>query len=157
MTAVLAARVALRRTVDADRDFLRELFLDARPDLRLLPDDLRAGLVDLQVRAQVRQYSTDHPGAVDHVVETSTPSGVEPVGRCWIDVSVSSTHLLDLAVHSTARRQGVARAALSLLTDRPVTLNVWSGNQAALALYASCGFEVSGTSGDHLTMRRDAR
>ncbi len=66
-------------------------------------------------------------------------------------VAPDGAHVLDLAVAPDARRSGVARDLMLRLAgqaaDRGVsrmTLEVRAGNDAALALYASLGFESAG-------------
>jgi ribosomal-protein-alanine N-acetyltransferase len=72
-------------------------------------------------------------------------------------------HVAELAVAPDARREGRATALLGALFDRvdgPVTVAVAPGNDAALALYESVGFErrrrLEGAfeSGDALLLRR---
>jgi ribosomal-protein-alanine N-acetyltransferase len=60
-------------------------------------------------------------------------------------------HLLDMASHPEARRQGHARRLLAELVNhaqrhhqRLVLLEVRRSNQAAIALYESAGFETTG-------------
>jgi ribosomal-protein-alanine N-acetyltransferase len=60
-------------------------------------------------------------------------------------------HLLELASHPEHRRRGFARALLSALIvharqnqKRLLLLEVRRSNQAALALYESCGFQKTG-------------
>ena len=77
-------------------------------------------------------------------------------------------HLLELASHPARRRQGFARALLLALIEharerrkRLLLLEVRRSNQAAIALYESCGFQTTGvrrgyysdTSEDALEMR----
>lgn len=52
--------------------------------------------------------------------------------------------LLNLAVHPAFRRQGVGRALVRSLPAGRVFIEVRASNEAARALYASCGFRVVG-------------
>jgi len=144
--------VSLRPAAAEDDEFLRRLFLDARPELRLLPPQL----VDLQIEAQRTQYRHNHPQAVDEVVDV----GGAPVGRCWTAEADGELHLLDLAVRPEHRRQGIGRAVLDKVIDRAadrgmaVRLTVWSTNAGARGLYCAAGFNEVGEVGGHIVMRR---
>lgn len=146
-----APAVSLRTALAADDAFLRRLYLDARPELRLLP----AELVELQIAAQQAQYRRDHPCAVDEVVEVAG----EPVGRCWTADDGGELQLLDVAVRSDRRRQGIGRAVLGVVADRAaargmaVRLMVWSTNADARRLYRAAGFAEIGELGGHVVMR----
>jgi ribosomal protein S18 acetylase RimI-like enzyme len=143
-----------------DDAFLRDLFLDARPELAVL----RAGgtaaavLVDQQVTAQRSQYLANHPEAIDHVVLLDAV----PVGRCWTATGPAGIRLLDLAVLQTQRGRGIATAVLGRLcrsadlTAVPVELSVWGRNEGARRLYERFGFTVTADHGGYVSMRRAA-
>ena len=143
--------VALRPAGAADDAFLRELFVDSRPELRLLP----AQLVDLQIAAQRTQYGRDHREPVDELIEIDG----HPVGRCWTAVGAGELHLLDLAVRGDRRRQGIGRVVLGVVADRAaasglaVRLSVWSANGDARRLYRAAGFTETGAGGGYIEMR----
>lgn len=156
MSAVIEAGalpVSLRPAVADDDVFLRQLCLDARPELQLLPPDV----VDLQMAAQRVQYRHDHPHALDEVIEFDKA----PAGRCWTAISDGELHLLDLVVCADLRRQGIGRAVLRVLDGRAaalgvaVRLAVWSANFAARGLYAVAGFQEIGAAGGRILMRRE--
>lgn len=150
-----APAVSLRTAAAADDAFLRRLYLDARPELRLLPRQL----LELQMAAQQAQYRRDHPGAVDEIVEVQG----EPVARCWTAGDGDELQLLDLAVRADRRRQGIGRAVLDMVADRAaaqgtrVRLMVWSANADARRLYRTAGFVEVGESGGHVVMRLTPR
>lgn len=143
--------VSLRPAGAADDAFLRRLYLDARPELLLLPPQL----VDLQIAAQRSQYRRDHPQAVDEVVELDDA----PVGRCWTADADGELHLLDFAVRADRRRQGIGRAVLDVLAARAagqgaaVRLTVWSTNADARRLYRAVGFAEVDETGGYVVMR----
>ena len=73
-------------------------------------------------------------------------------------------HVAELVVAPAFRREGRARELLRAVladADGPVTLQAHPDNDAALALYASCGFEVverrpnAYADGDALALRRE--
>lgn len=154
-TVTGAPLVRLRPAVAADDAFLRRVYVDARPELQLLPPQL----VDLQLAAQRAQYRRDHPRAVDEVVEV----GGEPVGRCWTAIGSGELHILDFVVRADRRRQGIGRTVLDVVADRAATLGlavrlaVWSANVDARRLYLAAGFAEVCEAGGHVVMRRAPR
>lgn len=96
--------------------------------------------------------------------------GGRVVGYCCIWCLGSEAHLLNLAVHPEARRQGVGSAllerALGLARSsgaRGVWLEVRTSNRPAIELYRKFGFRIAGrrpryyrdTGEDALVLRRD--
>jgi len=72
-------------------------------------------------------------------------------GYAGIMVVGEEAHLMNLAVDPDVRRLGTARALIGALAAEAVargaarmTLEVRASNDAALALYATCGFDVAG-------------
>jgi ribosomal protein S18 acetylase RimI-like enzyme len=143
--------VTLRAAAAGDSAFLRRLFVDARPELQLLPPEL----IDLQIAAQRTQYLHNHPDALDEIVEL----GGEPVGRCWTAGVEGELHVLDLAVRADRRRRGIGRAVLNAVVERAaargvaVRLTVWSTNADARRLYRAAGFAEVGEFGGHVALR----
>ncbi len=76
--------------------------------------------------------------------------GGRVVGYMLARLFVDAWHILDIAVAPRCRRQGVARLLISdfLSSATPsgveLTLEVRTGNVAAIALYANLGFQVVG-------------
>ena len=67
-----------------------------------------------------------------------------------------SLHLDDLCVDETLRGQHIGRALFEAVRDyarargcRDLTLNVWTGNEAARRFYESCGFKPRKTCMDY--------
>ena len=67
-------------------------------------------------------------------------------------VPITSLYLDDLCVDSAARERGIGTALYRFVLDyakrigcHNVTLNVWEGNDAALAFYRKCGMKVQKT------------
>ena len=148
---VHAPPVRLRVAVADDAAFLRQLYLDARPELQLLPPSI----LDLQISAQRSQYLAEHPEAVDEIVELDGA----PVGRCWTADAPDALHLLDLAVQAEYRRRGIGAAVLDVIADRaarrgvPVRLHVWSTNHDARRLYQAAGFTELDEVGGRIAMQ----
>ncbi len=90
----------------------------------------------------------DHGHVVGHVAVQETVSGVLSVG---------------MAILAPARGRGGGRALLSKAQEHArscgahkISLEVWTDNARAIALYAAAGFEVEGLRRDHYR-RRDGR
>lgn len=134
--------VARRPVAPDDEDFLRELFADSRPDLAALPPDLRAGLVDMQFRAQRVQYTASYPNARYEIIVADSI----PVGQLVLDESVDAVRIVDVGVHRAHRGCGIASAVLHDViahaerSGHPVRLSVWSTNTQARRLYGQLGF-----------------
>lgn len=155
------AQILRRPARAADDSYLRQLFAESRDELLALPPDLRASLLDLQYRGQARQFAADHPAATREIL---VADGVDS-GVLVLDRDAEHTHILDITIARSARRQGIASSALRAVIDeageRAVTLFVWSENLAARSLYERLGFVVSvgsdsasDTAEGHLSMER---
>lgn len=85
-------------------------------------------------------------------------------GYCGLYNVVGEGQIVNVAVGKTYRRQGIARAMLPALLERGAragitafTLEVRSGNAAAIALYESFGFQTEGIRRDfYVKPREDA-
>jgi len=137
--------LALRPSGSEDAALLRQIFLESHcAGWELLPLDEAAyqQLVEMQSAARQSQYRTAFPGTFEQIIEAN---GV-PVGSCWISESADELRVVDLAVLTAHRRQGVATAVLRRLgaqaaaENKPVRLSVWQDNLAAQELYRSLGF-----------------
>ncbi len=76
---------------------------------------------------------------------------------------VDELHITLVAVHPMGRRRGLGRQLLEALLVAAgregalhATLEVASGNQAALALYGACAFQTAGTRRDYYRDGQDA-
>lgn len=153
-----------RRPVeDSDETFLRQLFVEARPELASLPAGVKAEILDLQLRAQREHLAAAYPDARHEVI---TVDGVT-VGRLIVTDSAEAIRVVDIVVSVSHRGQGVASTALRAVVadaDRlglAITLSVWSANADARRLYDRLGFtEVAGaaavTADTYIELRRDA-
>jgi ribosomal protein S18 acetylase RimI-like enzyme len=101
------------------------------------------GIARHQQQLQVEEYAQRYPAAETWLLT----DGTDVLGRVVLDWTGDALRVVDLAVAQHARRQGAARMVLAALQDacrgqRTMTLRVRSGNSAARALYAACGFAV---------------
>jgi ribosomal protein S18 acetylase RimI-like enzyme len=138
----VCTRVTRRPPCPGDEVLLQELFADSRPDLTALPTEFRAGLTDMQFRAQRSQYATSYPNARYEVLVADDT----PVGQLILADGVDSVRVVDVSVHPSHRGRGIASAVLHEVIEcaqragRSVHLSVWSGNADAHRLYERLGF-----------------
>lgn len=156
---IVLTRPALvsRRPIDnRDEELLRELFADTRDELALLPADVRYVLLDMQFRAQRRQFAANHPHGHHEILVVD---GAD-VGRLLIDESGPVVQIVDITVHRAHRGTRIATSVLTEVvadarrSGQPVEATVWSGNSAARRTCETLGFEVASEEGGYLTMRR---
>lgn len=135
-----------RPAADADHDFLRRLFAESRPELAVLPGEVREQLIDLQFASQLAQYRSSAPDAVDWILLLDHDGTTERVGRCYLSQGVQEHRLLDLAIRERWRGRGLGSIVLERLCAAaahagvPLRLSVWSANHGALRLYRRLGF-----------------
>ena len=151
----VATRISIRPVLGADDAFRRRLFVGSHPEFAALPPQVREQVLDLQWRAQARQYEADHPHARCQIVELDGAA----VGQLVIDESSATIRLVDIVVAAEHRGRGIARGVLTeLIVDaggRCVELCVWSANTIARRLYERLGFEYLSEDGTgYLPMRR---
>jgi [ribosomal protein S18]-alanine N-acetyltransferase len=105
------------------------------------------------------------------LIERGDPAGVWVledhdglvVGHAVVQESVPGVLGVAMAILAQARGQGGGRALLAAIQDHArtveahkISLEVWTDNARAIALYAAAGFEVEGLRRDHYR-RRDGR
>ena len=153
-----ALHITLRPVRDVDDAFLRSVFEQSRPHLRLIPlppEQLQA-LIDLQWRAQQQGYATTRPDADHLIIEHRSAA----VGRLVLDRG-DPFEIVDIAICTSQRNRGLGSAALRAviaLADergRRVRLCVAPDNPAR-RLYARLGFGEVGRTGTDLVMERRA-
>jgi ribosomal protein S18 acetylase RimI-like enzyme len=153
MTTTLA--IALRAAQPADAAFEQHLFASTRDDLRPLGPEVFDGLVAMQFRAQSMTWRLEHPDAERKIV---TIDG-QAVGRMVVDGSKFAIEILDVAIVSEHRNQGIGTAVLRSVigqadrTLRPVRLHVEKGSRAQ-RLFERLGFLATGETGLHVAMSR---
>jgi ribosomal protein S18 acetylase RimI-like enzyme len=155
---IVTDRAVTRRPVtDADGELLVRLFAESRPDLDLLPPQVRGTVLEQQGRAQLSQYAADHPTARHDIICVDGTA----VGRLIVATSVTEARLVDIVIARSHRSKGIASQIMADLTaeaDRrglPMTLSVWPTNYTALDLYTRHGFEIVPGDGIHVAMRRE--
>lgn len=128
----------------------------ARPqDLDLLDSIARAAGLDVDFEAEsTREWGRVWLGRLR--------PGLEPIAFLVAWFVADEVHIVDVATHPDARRQGAARALVraAIRTGesrdaRLVLLEVRESNAAAIALYRSLGFEAVYTRRDYYTAPRE--
>lgn len=150
------ALVTRRPVAPQDLELVRRFFAESREELAVLPPDTRDVLLDMQFRAQRRQYASIHPNARHEIL---VADGVD-VGRLIVDHGTDHDRIVDVTVIRSRRRRGIASTVLrDVMSEadragRPVRLSVWSTNAGARRLYEQLGFEVVGDHGGYLELHR---
>jgi GNAT superfamily N-acetyltransferase len=139
-----------RRPAAAEDDaFLRELIASARPDL---PDPL----VDLQLRAQRREWEARYPGSRDELILVEGG----PVGRIWVAWLVDACVLVDMALLPAYRRSGIGGRIVGEVLDEadrrrvPARVTVERTNAPSLAFCAKHGFAEIDGDAVHVVLER---
>ena len=145
-----------RPAVAADEAFLRELYATTRPDLVGWNDAARETFIDIQLRAQRREWEAAYPGSADNVLLLDR----RPVGRLWIAWLADACLLVDMILLPEHRRGGLGtRVVADVLTgaDRrgvPARVTVDRANVASLAFSARLGFAETGGDDVYVTLER---
>jgi GNAT superfamily N-acetyltransferase len=148
-----------RPAVAADEAFLRELYATTRPELAGWDDAARETIVDLQLRAQRREWEAAYPGSTDEVLLLDG----RPVGRLWVAWLADACVVVDIVLLPEHRRAGVGTRVLGeVLAEAdargvPARLTAHRTNAAALAFYSRLGFAERGGDEVRVTLERPAR
>jgi ribosomal protein S18 acetylase RimI-like enzyme len=148
----------LRPATPDDDTFLAELFYDVRsPEFAALPAAVAGPLLQMQHRAQLRAYAETYPSAVNQIVWMEG----RRAGRLLVSHTPQELHLVDIALLSQFRGQGVGTRLLSELCRNarehqlPLRLSVQVGNPA-WRLYERLGFAPVGSDGVYISMELGA-
>lgn len=138
--------ITFRERTAADEPLLFTLFAETKaPELALLglaPAQLRP-LLEMQYRGREMTYRTSYPDAWDAVIL----GDALPVGRFLLDRRHDGWRVIDIAVLSSCRRQGIATETIRTFQQEcqelgiPLRLSVAFGNPAQ-RLYERLGFVV---------------
>jgi len=140
-----------------DRTQLFQLFASVRADdlgMHTWEPALRDQMLRLQFEAQRRGYLQQFPDADARLILRNG----SPVGWVIVDRSDAGLRVVDIAILSSERCQGVGTRVLRALQeeaaaeDRPVTLSVMHLNVRALELYLRLGFRAVGETDLHTLM-----
>ncbi len=154
----LQAGFGLRERTQEDLAFLSQLYASTREDeLRVVnwSDAQKAVFLQDQFDKQHLHYLAHYPRAQWLVIERDGA----PVGRIYLEQTASEIRLMDLALLSAFRGQGVGTALMHALIAHAdergltVSLHVEPFNQA-MRLYRRLGFAEVETRGYYMFMER---
>lgn len=138
-------RTSLRPETDDDKPFVRRLYYGTRQaEMDLLADWSAAqkeAFLAQQFHAQSSHYAVHFPDASFDIVEFRG----EPVGRLYIDRRDDEIRLIDIALVSEHRGQGLGSELMSEIlaegsrSQLPVRIHV-EHNNPAMRLYKRLGF-----------------
>ncbi|MBX3481858.1 MAG: GNAT family N-acetyltransferase [Caulobacter sp.] len=140
----------LRPATAEDAAFLAELFAAGARELYGAAAAVLEPMIAMQHRSQVQSYASAFPDARDEIILDGEG---RPAGRLLTDTDATGILVVDIAVAPSARRQGLARAAMDQVLARaqaatlPVTAQIMVTNTASQALFAGLGFAATHEAG----------
>ncbi len=152
------ASLTLRAAIEADLPLLRRIYAGTREEeLAMVPwsSEQKAAFCEMQFQAQHTDYHLKYPNATFEVVEMD---GVG-VGRLYVDPRMEEVRILDIAILSEFRGQGIGTQLLTEIFAEaealgvPVTIHVERRNQAQ-TWYRRLGFVEVGADAVYLLMQR---
>lgn len=140
----LISPLTVRLVEPRDQTFLDVLYRDSRADLlgMPLPPAALQQMIVMQQMSQAMGIRTTYPDAQTWLIFWD----VEAIGRLIVDISESAIRLIDIAVMSSWRGQGIATQVIrglqdyAALADRSISLAVQCNNLRARHLYQVAGF-----------------
>lgn len=136
--------ITLRPESGADHEFLRRVYASTREaEMALTPwkrDEIQSFL-DMQFEAQHSYYQKQFRNAEFLIIER----GGQPIGRLYLDRREDEIRIIDIALLTSERRNGIGGALLRELLEearaaaKPVRIHV-ERNNPALHLYHRLGF-----------------
>jgi ribosomal protein S18 acetylase RimI-like enzyme len=139
-------RAKRRPAVEADEQFLRDLYASTRPEVADWPDEAREAFLAHQFEAQRTGWGHTFPGSDHEVIVV----GDGPVGRIWVHWSDVECLIVDLALLPEHRRQGIGTQVVEeLLADAnragvPARAHVERTNMPSVAFWTRLGFQEIG-------------
>ena len=123
----------------------------------------QAKLYDVPAMARIERESFDSPWSADEITKDVASNdgsiyvavaliGDERVGYADMRIITGESQVYNIAIAPEFRRQGIGEALLAHMIERSeelglslITLEVRSGNEAAMALYEKMGFKKVGS------------
>ena len=148
---------ALRPVRDADADFLLRLYASTRADEMAVVDWSEAHKLEflqMQFRAQCNHYAEHYAQASFDIIEQDGAA----IGRLYLDTQPGELRIVDIALLTEFRGQGIGRHYLESIIERAreqgcsVTIHV-EHNNPAMSLYRRLGFEKVEDKGVYWFMR----
>jgi len=148
--------VRLRPATAEDEPFLRHLFASTREaELGLMPwdEDQKKKFIEMQFKAQSRQYAMAYPHADNSVILFTDAT----VGRMMVARNEAGISLVDIALLPEYRNAGIGTGLIqdllkeAAIVGKPVRLSVFASS-AAIRLYERLGFSRVGVGTAYLEM-----
>lgn len=145
----------LRACDERDLPFLRALYRQTRDDELAAtgwPEETRAAFADQQFAMQHMHFVGHFPRAHFFLLQREG----RDIGRYYLDVTEEAWHVVDIALVSDVRGQGIGTALLQATRALApaLTLSVAVNNPAAMRLYRRLDFVDEGEAGGmHRRMR----
>lgn len=139
--------LTLRPLQATDQNAIDQLYSACRTDLQALPmpAEIISNLIRQQQQIQAHGLSQQYPAAQTLVLAQAE----QILARIIFDTGATDVRLIDIMVLPMVQRRGLARQLLRYLQELaanhqlPLRLGVMKDNPKAIALYLSCGFQVS--------------
>jgi len=154
--SIQLGHMSFRSIQPSDRDFLYEVYSSTREDeMSLLDWDAteKEAFLEMQFNAQHRYYQEKFSNASFQIVLLDG----EPIGRLYLDRRADEIRIIDIALLTNHRRQGIGSNLMqAILTEAqaaelPIRIHV-ERNNPALRLYQRLGFVQVSESGFYLLL-----
>ena len=150
-------KVFLRSAKISDEAFLANVYADSRRDELVMfgwSQEQAEAFCKMQFEMQKQAYKVQFPNAHYCVVEL----GKTPIGRLIVYRAEKEIRLVDIALLTEFRNQGIATVLLEQLKaeatgDKPLNLRVLKTNDAAKRFYERLGLTVVEDADLHFSMQ----
>ena len=158
MSEAAALGISYRTARPDDDELLFSIYASTREDeMRIVPwtEEEKQTFLRQQFEAQRTHYERYLPGTEYLVIEHQG----QPIGRLYLDRREDELRIVDIALLTEHRGEGVGNAILTDLIEEaslsgaPVRIHV-ERNNPALGLYRRLGFREIGDEGVYLNMER---
>ena len=148
--------VTLHPITPADKDFLYRVYASSREDEMALvdwPEAQKEAFLHMQFEAQHGYYAAHFDGAEFALVQLNG----DPIGRLYLDRRKDEIRIIDIALLTAYRRQGIGSQLLKEVLAEgqaaglPVRIHVERYNPA-MHLYQRLGFQQIGDEGVYYLM-----
>ena len=153
---VARGAIELRRSTDADYDFMRVLYHSTREEeMKHFPftEEQKVQFLDWQFECQWSHYREHYPSCDRRVVEI----GGRAIGRLLVDRWPEEIRVVDIALVAEWRGNGIGSMLMKEVleegreTGKKVSIHVEAFNPAQ-SLYRRLGFQQVATSGAYVLM-----
>lgn len=150
-------QLALREACDLDEPFLFRLFCSVQePDFAFLGEAERRAILKMQYAASQRSVCTNWPEARQMIVTTEG----QPIGRLSTVCRSDELHLVEIALLSEHRNQGIGSFLMEMLVREArdnhalrIRLNAYRLSRA-VRFYLRLGFVLVNDDGAYLLMEK---